>query len=277
MFNRKVKFDRAIYSYHEVNLIKHVLNRSTTVRVCSYAKSPYLGPSAERETSLTFPLDDTMTFQDAEQAVMEHAVFAEYVDPEEAVLQELAGDLTDEQAATVPQLYPEWELAASYGIGDRVRYSDGFYKCLQAHTAQADWNPAEAESLWVSIIDATVVPIDGYPVWQQPGSTNAYSEGDKVVYGDSLWVSTIDYNVWAPGVYGWDIYIEPTPEPEPEPTPEPGPEPEPEPGIPEWTQPESNNPYMTGDRVTYNGSVWVSTVDNNVWAPGIYGWEEVTE
>lgn len=46
--------------------------------------------------------------------------------------------------------------------------------------------------------------------------------------------------------------------------------------IPEWEQPESTNPYMIGDKVMYDGKVWVSTVDNNVWAPGAYGWE-VTE
>lgn len=45
--------------------------------------------------------------------------------------------------------------------------------------------------------------------------------------------------------------------------------------IPEWTQPDSTNPYMTGDKVTYNGKTYVSTIDNNVWAPDAYGWEEI--
>jgi hypothetical protein len=47
--------------------------------------------------------------------------------------------------------------------------------------------------------------------------------------------------------------------------------------VPEWEQPDSTNPYMTGDKVTHNGKTWVSTADNNVWEPGVYGWEEVTE
>lgn len=47
--------------------------------------------------------------------------------------------------------------------------------------------------------------------------------------------------------------------------------------IPEWEQPDSTNPYMTGDKVSHNGKTWVSDVDNNVWEPGIYGWIEVTE
>lgn len=40
-----------------------------------------------------------------------------------------------------------------------------------------------------------------------------------------------------------------------------------------WEQPSSTNPYMTGDKVTHNGATWVCTVDNNVWEPGVYGWD----
>lgn len=43
----------------------------------------------------------------------------------------------------------------------------------------------------------------------------------------------------------------------------------------EWVQPDSTNPYMTGDKVTHNNKTWASDVDNNVWEPGVYGWTEV--
>lgn len=51
-----------------------------------------------------------------------------------------------------------------------------------------------------------------------------------------------------------------------------------EPGtIPVWRQPTgAQDAYMTGDKVRYpdeQGEVWVSTVDNNTWTPGVYGWE----
>ena len=39
-----------------------------------------------------------------------------------------------------------------------------------------------------------------------------------------------------------------------------------------WVQPDSTNPYMAGDRVTHNGSTWISYVNDNVWEPGVYGW-----
>lgn len=51
--------------------------------------------------------------------------------------------------------------------------------------------------------------------------------------------------------------------------------------IPEWEQPDSTNGYSTGDKVTHNGAIWESLVDNNVWEPGAEGteslWQEVTE
>ena len=28
--------------------------------------------------------------------------------------------------------------------------------------------------------------------------------GDKVRHNDDIWQSTVDYNTWEPGVYGWD-------------------------------------------------------------------------
>lgn len=46
--------------------------------------------------------------------------------------------------------------------------------------------------------------------------------------------------------------------------------------IPAWEQPDSTNPYMAGDKVTHNGKMWVSGIDNNVWTPGEFGWTEVS-
>ena len=49
--------------------------------------------------------------------------------------------------------------------------------------------------------------------------------------------------------------------------------------IPEFEQPDSTNPYMTGDKVIFEGKVYQSLIDNNVWSPSDYpqGWEEVNE
>lgn len=48
-------------------------------------------------------------------------------------------------------------------------------------------------------------------------------------------------------------------------------------GYPEWVQPlGASDAYDTGDRVSYNGVIYESTIDGNVWAPDAYpaGWKE---
>ena len=44
--------------------------------------------------------------------------------------------------------------------------------------------------------------------------------------------------------------------------------------IEDWRQPlGAHDAYMTGDRVLFNGEVYISKIDNNVWSPDVYGWE----
>ena len=44
---------------------------------------------------------------------------------------------------------------------------------------------------------------------------------------------------------------------------------------PEWVQPESTNPYNTGDKVTFEGKRYISKINANTWSPLAYpaGWE----
>lgn len=47
--------------------------------------------------------------------------------------------------------------------------------------------------------------------------------------------------------------------------------------IPVWVQPlGAQDTYQTGDKVHYpdaNSPIYISVVDNNSWAPTVYGWE----
>lgn len=47
--------------------------------------------------------------------------------------------------------------------------------------------------------------------------------------------------------------------------------------IPEWEQPDSTNPYMIGDKVTFEGNIYESTINNNIWSPSAYpaGWKQL--
>ena len=106
----------------------------------------------------------------------------------------------DQTALRMVEYYPAPD-AASYAAGDRIQYNGKLYKCLQAHTAQADWNPVDAPSLWAEVLAGQ----DGTAIgeWVQPDSTNPYMRGDRVSYNGKIYESEVDNNVWAPGAYGW--------------------------------------------------------------------------
>mgnify|MGYP001148164647 len=45
-------------------------------------------------------------------------------------------------------------------------------------------------------------------------------------------------------------------------------------GVSIWSQPlGATDAYMKGDVVSFENQLWESNVDNNVWQPGVYGWE----
>lgn len=111
-----------------------------------------------------------------------------------------AQSLSDADAVRVAPLYDEWSGdGVEYKTGDRRRYQGYLVKCLQDHTSQPDWAPNAAPSLWAVILpgqDGSGVEVG---VWQQPGSTNGYSTGDKVIHKGHLWQSKVDDNVDEPG------------------------------------------------------------------------------
>lgn len=114
------------------------------------------------------------------------------------LIEQLAVTLDDETALTSVELFPIWAIGKAYAVSDRAQYNGTLYKCIQAHTSQADWTPDATPALWV------VVSIDEYPEWVQPtGAHDAYNTGDKVTHNGKTWVSDVDNNVWEPGVYGW--------------------------------------------------------------------------
>lgn len=110
-----------------------------------------------------------------------------------------SADFSDEEAVQAPHLFPAWNGGGTtYAVGDRVQYGGVAYKCLQEHTSQATWTPADAPSLWAKILipDPEVIPD-----WEQPDSTNAYMTGDKVRFEGKVYESLIDNNVWSPAAY----------------------------------------------------------------------------
>ena len=115
-------------------------------------------------------------------------------------IEKAAASLDDNDAVNAVKLFPTWAIGVSVTVGERYQYADKLYKCLQAHTTQADWKPDDSPSLWVGISD----PAEEWPEWSQPvGSTDAYAKGAKVSHNGKHWTSDVDANVWEPGAYGW--------------------------------------------------------------------------
>ena len=109
--------------------------------------------------------------------------------------------LDDEQAESVTALFPDWEDGKAYAVGDRVKYNGLLYRCVQAHTSQADWTPDAVPALWVR------TSTEEWPEWIQPtGAQDAYNKGDKVTYKGEHYICLIDGNVWSPDDYpqGWE-------------------------------------------------------------------------
>ena len=120
------------------------------------------------------------------------------------MIEKASASLPDEDALEAVELFPNWAVGVAYEMGIRVRYEDQLYRCEQYHTSQADWTPDITRNLWTPVAEPGEIP-----VWVQPtGAQDAYRLGDKVHFptaDDHVYVSTIDYNTYAPNVYGWEL------------------------------------------------------------------------
>ena len=125
--------------------------------------------------------------------------------------------------------------------------------------AQSDYQTA-----LMSISDEAALKMpDYFPTWD--GNGHQYAAGDRVMYGDVLYKvlqTHTSQSDWAPNSAP-SLFAKVLTSVAGEPLP--------------WQQPDSTNPYMIGDRVTYKGKVYESLIDNNVWAPDAYpqGWKEI--
>lgn len=62
-----------------------------------------------------------------------------------------AGTVDDATAAAHPELFPAWAADTAYPAGAIRRSGDALYRCIQAHTSQAGWEPENVPALWGKI------------------------------------------------------------------------------------------------------------------------------
>ena len=197
MLERKVLIDGTVYDRHELVMV--TIQPSSPEIVTVRSSHSDTEDDTMTETAHECELSDTVDFSKWEEIVWALPAFEEYVDKGE-ILDNVLDILTDEQAETMPQLYPEWKAGTEYDVGKRVRYGEKLYRCVQAHTSQEGWEPDKTPALWTRVAKEGEIP-----EWVHPtGAQDAYNTGDKVKHNGKTWVSTADNNVWEPGVYGWD-------------------------------------------------------------------------
>lgn len=113
-------------------------------------------------------------------------------------IEQASASLPDETALEGVELFPAWEPGRACVSGERLRYHGELYRVLQDHTAQADWTPDAAPSLFVRVAEPGEIP-----EWKQPtGAQDAYNKGDQVRHTGKVWESLVDANVWEPGAAG---------------------------------------------------------------------------
>ena len=121
-----------------------------------------------------------------------------------AAMGKVTATLTDEQALEVKELYPLWVTDTAYAVDTIVRYEDALYRCVQAHTSQADWMPPAVPALWVEI----AAPNEYREIKDNMLPTEAFALCEIGWYQskDNLWKSLIPDNTYTPETYpsGWE-------------------------------------------------------------------------
>ena len=102
-------------------------------------------------------------------------------------------------SAPVPELMDGgvWEPGARAAAGRKALHNGKTYEALISHLTQAAWAPDIVPALWKQVKEELA------PWYQPQGAHDAYMKGDRVIHLGRVWESTVDYNTWEPGVYGW--------------------------------------------------------------------------
>ena len=115
-------------------------------------------------------------------AVTVTALVGQSITPQRAaklrpVIEASATSLSDGEAAKAVELFPKWEYPHDYVVGDRVNdiSTNKLYKCVQAHTSQALWEPAATPALWV-VIDVTHAGTQDDPIPASRGMEYEYGK-----------------------------------------------------------------------------------------------------
>ena len=66
----------------------------------------------------------------------------------------------DNTAMRMVEFYPEWSAGQAYTAGYKAQHGGKLWRCIQAHTSQAGWEPENSASLWTEICETHDGTID---------------------------------------------------------------------------------------------------------------------
>lgn len=176
-------------SYYRITSLTTLVNRQCTIEITGYISKE---AREEEQAAIANPEIGCDVYLHTDFITVDY-------DPEMSVNKAYGLLKGMEEFAGSEDVWEDWAIGETYYIGDIRMYEETLYKCRQLHTAQEGWEPPNVPALWEVYEEE-----GGIPVWSQPDSTNPYMTGDHVMHNDVEWVSTVDNNVWEPGVYGWD-------------------------------------------------------------------------
>ena len=109
-----------------------------------------------------------------------------------------AAKLPDDDALLFPALFPEWTgNAVVYPAGTRVLYNGTLYKSIETHTSSETTSPIDSPQNWVKVLPSSSG--ETAPEWE---NGHIYNQGDRVTRRGNIYESTMDSNIYEPGVFG---------------------------------------------------------------------------
>lgn len=203
------------------------------------------------------------------------------------VPQVAAEGIANDVIAVLPYI-DAWATGRDYAANDTVLWPvEGVVQpvtCITVHSTAThpDWTPDSAPALWRPWHATS--PEYALPYLMRHAE-DRYMRGEYMLWGAedapvTTWRCLEDNTVWTPveRPEAWEKWPVVIVEPEVPEEGETGSD-EDEPitdAYPAWEPWDHVRPlYQVGDRVTHQGSAWVSTEPNNHWEPGTFGWEVV--
>lgn len=112
---------------------------------------------------------------------------------------------SDQVRSEAVEIHNHWWVNAIYKVGDVVQYEGKLYRCNLDHTSQETWKPDVSPSLWTQIMYRDGIRI----IPEVIPSTQPFAKDEIGWWGDDLYKSLIDANVYTPEQYpaGWQKFV----------------------------------------------------------------------